>query len=519
MAKIDMRKKQAAVEIVVDNTYGQINGLSTASVISALDFALSFAVPGAKFTKAYRDGWWDPKQKKYIKWDGRTRLLKKGRFLSGMLNTVVRALKNNGVQYTIIDNRVKPKSGKPISIKKSVESREYQNRVMEAIKKKTQGQVQVATGGGKSLLIAQTAANLNVRTVIYVPGVDLLYQTRDAIESFLCRTKVGIIGDGIVDVKKITVCTIWSAVSALGAKLEKMGDEDTNAKESSDIPDKLAARKAIEAAELFIVDECQFLATKTLQCINESSSNAFYKFGFSATPYREDGGTMLLEAVCGQVIVNVMSSELIKKGFLVQPQINFIDIPPYIGTSTKYQSIYKEYITENHDRNGKIVAAALKLHAAGRKTLILIKNIGHGETLLEMFPENLEVCFLRGNIDSGERNRVRDEFTAGRVDIIIASVIYDQGINLPICDGLILGGGGKSKGRALQRIGRVIRTHPGKKDAIVVDFIDNAKYLVEHSKVRIETYRAESEFVIKLPQGKSAGRKKKEPKAPDNSGW
>ena len=52
---------------------------------------------------------------------------------------------------------------------------------------------------------------------------------------------------------------------------------------------------------------------------------------------------------------------------------------------------------------------------------------------------------------------------------LIASKIFDQGVDIPNLDALVLAGSGKSSGRALQRIGRVIRNAPGKKKAIVVE--------------------------------------------------
>jgi superfamily II DNA or RNA helicase len=68
---------------------------------------------------------------------------------------------------------------------------------------------------------------------------------------------------------------------------------------------------------------------------------------------------------------------------------------------------------------------------------------------------------------------------------------------------LILAGSGKSQTRALQRIGRVIRAYEDKqtgfvkKDAYVVDFHDNIKYMLNHSRARRRIYETEPEFVIK----------------------
>ncbi len=61
---------------------------------------------------------------------------------------------------------------------------------------------------------------------------------------------------------------------------------------------------------------------------------------------------------------------------------------------------------------------------------------------------------------------------------------------------LILAGGGKSRLRALQRIGRVIRSFPGKTMSAVVDFYDQAKFLKNHSEVRYATYCSEPGFKV-----------------------
>ena len=87
---------------------------------------------------------------------------------------------------------------------------------------------------------------------------------------------------------------------------------------------------------------------------------------------------------------------------------------------------------------------------------------------------------------------MKDGFT----DVLVASKIFDQGVDIPELDALILAGSGKSTGRALQRIGRVIRKYPGKEKAIVIEFMDNCKYLKNHSEVRMESIKPKK-FQIK----------------------
>lgn len=488
------------ITINVYNIFSQIEGLTDTKLYNALDQELSYFVQGYQFTKAFKTGWWDNKKKRWDKWDGKRHLLDKSlRFNTGLLDRVERFLSRHGAEFEVVDHRKEAKFGKKIKTKK-IESREYQDRVHEACLKNKGGIVKAATGSGKSIMITRLIADTNVKTMVYVIGVDLLYQMKETFEKFL-GTEVGIIGDNQAVIKKINVCSVWTAASALGEKYETFDDEDRGKKEKLDSKNKNKIIKAIKDAQMIVFDECQFLAAQTLQTIDKASDNAYYKFGFSGTPFRDDNADLLLEAVCGKQIVEITATELINSGFLVQPTIHFINVPEYKGNLPEtYPSIYKTYVVENEVRNEKIISSAVKLVEAGRRVLILVKNLRHGEILLNELDDNLVVYFVRGSIDSSERNWVRQEFLKGNIDIIIASVVYDQGVDLPNLDALVLAGSGKSSTRALQRIGRVIRPNKGKTDAIVVDFIDNAKYLLNHTAKRTEIYRREAGFNIKLPK-------------------
>lgn len=491
------------VTITVNNVYSKIDGLEKSSDVRyKLDKALSYYVQGYQFTKAFKTGWWNSKKKKWERWDGRNHLLDgKLRFHTGLLHKVTNILQNYNVKFTIDDQRKEVKFKRKIKTKK-IESRPYQDRVHQACLQHKGGIIKAATGSGKSVMITRLIADTNVKTMVYVIGVDLLYQMKETFEEML-GTEVGIIGDGQAVIKKINVCSVWTAANALGEEYKSFDDEDAAKKEKFDDKNKEKIAKAIKAAEMIIFDECQFLATQTMQTINNASESAYYKYGFSGTPFRDDGADLLLEAVCGKQIVEVTATELIKDGWLVPPTIHLLNVPAYDGDlPERYPSIYKTFVVENEVRNEKIVKCANKLLEKDRKVLILVKNIKHGEILLSKFDEDIVIYFVRGDVDSEERNRIRQDFLNGDIDIIIASVVYDQGINLPNLDALILAGSGKSSTRALQRIGRVIRPSEGKTDAIVVDFIDDAKYLLNHTAKRVEVYRSEAGFKIKLPSKK-----------------
>jgi superfamily II DNA or RNA helicase len=493
------------IEIEVGHTYSKINGILPTYVIEKLDRHLSYFVHNYQFSNAFRRGFWNSRERKYKRWDGKNHLFKKNRFLSGLLWRVEAILKKNEIDYKIIDARKKIPFGPEMPIYK-VESREYQQRVVEAVLCHKCGMVQSATGSGKSIMIAQIIAKTNVKTIVYVIGIDLLYQMKETLEKVL-KARVGIIGDGQAEIRRINVCTVWTAANALGEKYVPLDDEDSSKDERFDAQNKAKIAKIIAGAEMIFFDEGHMLGTQTLQSINKSSKSAYYKYAMSGTCWRDDNADLLLEAVCGKIIIEISASELIKSGHLVKPKITFVNVPEKKNLSPNYHSIYKKYIVENPSRNNKIISVAEKLVKKGRKVLILVKNIKHGQILLSKFSKNFVVYFVRGEVKSEERNLIRKKFLRGEIDIIIASIVYDQGIDLVNLDALILAGSGKATGRALQRLGRVLRPFKGKKDAIVIDFWDNAKYLQEHSRKRLQIYRRETGFEIKLPKVKNAKKK------------
>lgn len=512
-------------KIIVDNVFCQLTDIDDKELVKHIDSVLSFWVAGHEYTKAFQKGWWDSKENKFKHWDGKRHLLtEKLRFHAGLLEKVITILKNEGQKVEIIDKRKEVPFNDPIPTK-NIETRKYQERVLETALREKGGIIQAATGSGKSIMIAQLIANTNVKTMVYVTGIDLLYQMHEMFEKVL-KTKIGIIGDGQAIIKRINICTVWTASAALGKKYVPLDDEDYSRKEKIDTTNKNKIIKTIKEAELAIFDECHMLATDTLQLINNTSVAARYKYGFSGTPWRDDGADLLLESVCGKTIIEITATELIKDGYLVEPTIHFVNIPKKEKLSDKYPSIYKEYVVENEIRNEKIVNVVEKLIDAGRKVLILIKNLRHGEILLEHLENKFVTYFVKGDVDSEERNRIRKEFNEGKIQIIIASVIFDQGIDLPNLDSIILAGSGKSSTRALQRLGRVLRPAEGKKNAIIIDFIDNCKYLLNHTAERIKIYRTEAGFKIKLPQmdikehtEEQKVKKSNKPKLTQNKAW
>lgn len=491
------------VRIIISNVWSRLSGLTDIELIDNLDKQMSYFVEGYQYMRAFKQGWYDKESGQWRNWDGRRHLLsQKMVFPTGLLARAIAFLNHYKVEFELCDEREPVTIGGRFNISGHAPW-PHQTAAVETALKAERGIIRIGTGGGKTTCAAMLVAEYNVPTMIYVVGKDLLYQFHREMRKALGPDDVGIVGDGYCDVRKFTVCSVWTAVTAFGLKTSVSLDDEDWAPEVVSLgpKNKRVIQAAVENANLAIFDEAHFLACETIQAIFKASKRCRYMFGMTGTDWRDDGADLLLEASCGRRIFNMPASKLIELGYLVPPKIALVDVPPLDEPCpANWSTVYSRYITHNQVRNQLIIDGAKKLVGLGRKVLILVRYLPHGQKLVDML-DDVPVFFVNGSLESSIRQEAKERFEKGELRCLVASSVFDIGVDIPSLDALVLAGGGKSTVRVLQRIGRVIRACKGKTDALVMDFIDNARYLDKHSATRIAVYETEPNFKIKFPQG------------------
>lgn len=499
-------------KILIKGNTSQIIEEGDVEFILTLDKHLSFFVLGAEHTAAYR-GFFN-RNGDFVKWDGMKKLLTPSlTFPTGLVERVRDFYQTAGKDLEVNDQRSPKSVGIPKNIlprlkKMNKEPYPYQMDVLPIVEKYDRGIIKIATGGGKSLVAALIAAHFGKKTIIYVIGKDLLYQFH-GVFSEIFQEKIGIVGDGKCEIHNINIVSVWTVGQALGMDKKKIlldSDDDEEEMSRTKYDDIL---RMVKDAKVQVIDECHYSAAETIQQIFKKTT-AEHIYGLSGSPWRDDGADLLIEAVLGRYIVNVSASSLIKDGFLAQPLIRFRSVPPPTTPLDKqYQSVYRKYITENATRNKLILDAAQTLVDKGYQTLVLFSSLKHGRILHKLFSQHMECAVLDGSNTKEERDAVKEKVISGELKCVLASRIFDIGIDLPCLSGLVVAAGGKSSVKALQRVGRVIRKYKDKKYAVIIDFVDQAPFLLEHSKARYRVYTSESGFEVLWPGKKP--RKKKQP--------
>lgn len=451
------------VRIYVGEAWSEIEGLPS-SLNLRLDAALSAPVDGYYFARKHTPGW-----------DGKIHLFRGGKFPTGLLGVVVNILKAANLPFHVVELR------RSVPFRKEEFSilRDYQRKALEKALYLRTGIIHHPTGSGKTLIIAGLFKCFADRPKIYLAHrLDLVVQTQARLKEFgVIGDSVDILINGRTDIRSNTIFSTFQTCRKLLNHPEGI--------------------QFLSQLDLMCVDEVHTLPADTFFRL-AMRINAPYRIGFSATPLHDNPARNLkLIGAIGPIIDAVESKELIEQGHLAKPCILFVDLPipeiePLFGD---YNTHYELALAQCEERNRAIVTLAQKCVECGNKVMILVKRIKHGMLLAQM----LGAQFLSGIDDISRRRRAVQDFEEGRTKILLASTIFDEGVDIRKVSTLIIASGGASSLRALQRAGRGLRPAPGKSKVYIIDFTDkHNSYLRRHANRRLKAYKQVYDDVRKV---------------------
>jgi superfamily II DNA or RNA helicase len=320
------------------------------------------------------------------------------------------------------------------------ELRDYQKQAIEELNTNQGGIISMPCRSGKTRVACEYIKQINKPTMVVVTTIDLKEQWEAQVSSdVIVRTYQGL---------------------------------------------KAKDKNLLNSLGLVIFDECHHVSAKSLYNVAMNCPNA-QLVGLSATPYREDGEEMKIEAALGKIVYKISRKELVTAGYLSDAIVKVHNIEPdKYKYWENYQEAYKGYIVNNQDRNYAIAAAALNDYNSGKKVIILCSQIEHMEKLRDLLFIT-EPLFINGQIKKTERKEIKEKILkADKGLIIIASTVYDEGIDLPEINSVILAAGGKSSIKLIQRSSRVLTKKIIPEKSIIHDFTDSCEWLTAHYKRR-----------------------------------
>ncbi|MBN1973327.1 MAG: DEAD/DEAH box helicase family protein [Sedimentisphaerales bacterium] len=345
------------------------------------------------------------------------------------------------------------------------ELRDEQKEALESWNRSgRRGQIIMPTGTGKTEVALAAMARVKTATLIAAPVRDLMYQWhRRILRAFDYDS--GIVGDGLSDIKPITVTTYDSAY----IHMAKMG----------------------AGFGLLIFDEEHHLPGK---CRREAAilSTASMRLGLTATPQRSDDLHTDLDWLIGPVVYDMpfhhARGSTLADFDVVRIPVALTDseqttydqcnraIQNYIFTKRKekpgydWQDLCKESGKEpqaRHVQKAYYLKQSIENRASEKlRVLEDIFRLHKGQQILVFAGSNrmaIEVScrFLVPTILSHTRKRERlavlDGFANGKFEVLVANRVLDEGVDVPEAKVAVIIGGQGSTRQAKQRLGRILR--------------------------------------------------------------
>ena len=249
-----------------------------------------------------------------------------------------------------------------------------------------------------------------------------------------------------------------------------------------------------------LVSNCHHMISDSIQRVMAACTNAYYRYGCSATPYSNRDEDVLIEAACGRVVKEITASYLIQNGWLSKPTIHLIPFKQQRGgESDTYAGLYEEKITKNPVRNDLLRRIIEYRADLGDSVLVSVRYLEHGKLLYDSLVDKYgkDVVFVNSKVATKKLNEALEKLEKKEIKICIGTSLINEGVNLPALNTLVLAGTPKSKIATMQLVGRVLRKTENKSTVDVYDIQDfNCKYFTSASKERREIYLSESEFVL-----------------------
>lgn len=430
--------------------------------------------------------------------DGRVRMLNEFSltFPAGFVSMVRKASADENVKVEIVDLRSAAVEDPSADV---AWLRSYQAEALTASLAKKRGIVWIPTGGGKTEVLVALVRRVPEPWLFLVHRTSLAQQAADRFslrnrEHGVDLGEPGVIGEGRWTEGEYLTCATFQTI----AKALKKGDP--------------RAQKLIARTRCLAVDECHVLPAESFWNVAQAMSHAYYRIGLSGTPLaRGDRRSILAMATLGPVIYRLRSETLVNAGVLAKPKVRMLTVVQPPANAATFQGVYGLAVVKSAARNAALVELAER---ATKPALMFVKEIRHGHSLVSrLMAKGMRADFTHGNHSTDYRKSMVSRLTRADLDVLVCSVIFQEGIDIPELRSVINAGGSKSVIAALQKLGRGMRVDRAPDGSVreggdvfeLFDILDvGNEWLEKHSRSRKNAYLSEGfETIVEPPLASS----------------
>lgn len=202
--------------------------------------------------------------------------------------------------------------------------------------------------------------------------------------------------------------------------------------------------------------------------------------GFTATMRRDDPRAKIgLGDVIQKVVYEKDIKWAIRKGFLVQPHgltVRIKGLDKLDDVRTVAGDFHNSELAEVMEAATQYVVDAVTEHAARRQPIIFAASVDAAHTIADALTEaGYPAVCVTGSTSYEDRQPLYSAFRTGETQALVTVQVLTEGADFPMCDAVVLARPTKSRNLYSQMVGRALRLHPGKTDALVLDLAGSAR--------------------------------------------
>lgn len=231
---------------------------------------------------------------------------------------------------------------------------------------------------------------------------------------------------------------------------------------------------APDAFDYVVVDEFHHASAASYRRLITHFQPKFL-LGLTATPERTDGGDLLAlcqhNLVFRRDLVDGVRSELLAPFhyFGIPDEVDYTNIP-WRSTRFDEEALTTAVATQRRAQN----ALEQLQKRGGQRTMAFCVSQRHADFMAAFFVANgLRAVSVHAGSTSAPRAASLEQLAAGELDVICAVDMFNEGVDLPALDTVMMLRPTESKILWLQQFGRGLRKAPGKDRLTVIDYIGN----------------------------------------------
>ena len=427
-------------------------------------------------------------------WDGKIRLVNRLTALiyAGLARHVKKFCDDRGYKFSY-DTELQYDNISVAEVKTFIETlglpdhikpRDYQiSSVVKCIRSKRRTLLS-PTSSGKSLMIYMLTQWYKKKTLIVVPTIALVKQMEQDFLEYGFKGKFNLSIDGLEknnDIDCDVVITTWQSLNNGRTKMPKQW---------------------YQQFEVVIGDEAHTCKATSLIKILSSLDNCRYRFGTTGTLDDNVLNRVTIEGLFGPQYQVVTTKDLMESGHVSNLKIKCLVLtyPKEVCKSVKGSNYQQEidFITSSEERTKFIKNLTLSLE--GNK-LVFFRVIDHGKHLANSLRDSGadDVFYIDGSVSGDEREAIRKAVEERENSTLVASLgTTSTGVSINRLHHMIAASPSKSKIKVLQSIGRMLRLHDTKQQAVLYDIVDNlsvgkhANFTYKHFIDRTRIYDKEN---------------------------